>query len=137
MCLCPMECWGRQNQTSKERYQTLSPPTKVKKEKGLAARDYCTTPSSGLEWSARCAGAVRGSRVLACVRPYIYMYVTEGVSLLRKWRHSSRTDHDVICGRSLRWGIRRVQTALSGVCKMHRVIGRVYCKRAKINCYRP
>ncbi len=78
--------------------------------------------------------AVRDSKPAhrACVRPY----VTEGPTL-RKWRHSPRIDHDVLCGKSLRWGMRRVPTALSGVCKMHGVIGRVYCKRAKINCYHP
>ena len=78
--------------------------------------------------------AVRGFRPAhrACVRPY----VTEGATS-RKWRHSPRIDHDVLCCQSLRRGMRRVPTALSGVCKMHRVIGRVYCKRAKINRYRP
>ena len=51
---------------------------------------------------------------------------TEVASSLRKWRHSPRIDHDVLGGKSLRWEMRKVQTAQSGVCKMHRVIGRVY-----------
>ena len=29
--------------------------------------------------------------------------VTEGASSLRKWRHSPRIDHDVLCGKGLRW----------------------------------
>ena len=69
-----------------------------------------------------------GLRVRASVRPYIHRYVTEGESSLLKWRQSPRLGHDVLCGKSLRRGI---QTALCGVCKMHRVIGRVqyvYCK---------
>ena len=69
-----------------------------------------------------------GPRVRAPVRPY----VTEGASSLRKWRHFPRIDYDVLFGKSLRWGMPRVQTALSGVCKMHRVIGPVYSARADI-----
>ena len=75
--------------------------------------------------------------VRACVRLYIYMYVSVGASSLRKWRHSPRIDHDVVRGKGLRWGMRRVQIAMCEVCKMHRVIGLAYYKRAKINCYRP
>ncbi len=43
----------------------------------------------------------------------VIIYVMKGASSLRKWRHSPRIDHDVLCGKSLRW---EIQTVLSGVC---------------------
>ena len=40
----------------------------------------------------------REGLLIGYVRPYISRYVTEGASSLRKWRHSPRIDHDVLCG---------------------------------------
>ena len=61
-----------------------------------------------------------GPRVRAPVRPY----VTESASSLGKWRHFPRIDYDVLFGKSLRWGMPRVQTALSVLCARRYRAGR-------------